>query len=265
MNQNNNDNKYSIYAQHINKTGIALGSAFKIKSDHIKSYSLSMDSIGNYVFVWSTSINSIRSIKGQRYDAFGVPLGPNFEVNTNSSYYGEYTPCIALNNYGGFVIVWSDGNIHAKCYNSFGMEEAPEFLINYTTCFNINPRPAFNNNDKFVIVWEKEFHSDGHFDISYTGTRNYIAAQRYTGSFTTAIANLSNPLQFKLHPNPAQNRVEIVIEGKVEIKILDLSGHIIKEETLQNNTLDIQDLKTGIYMIEVNQGGRKDIQKLIVE
>ena len=43
---------------------------------------------------------------GQRYDAAGTPLGPEFRVNTNVLY-GQERPTVAAENAGEFVVVWS--------------------------------------------------------------------------------------------------------------------------------------------------------------
>lgn len=82
--------------------------------------------------------------------------------------------------------------------------------------------------------------------------------------------------RYQVYPNPVDNNfVTIGMKSKknhdIQIKLFDLTGRIIKNVNLKdinsNPTyrLDIKELNAGMYILEINQGSEKYIEKLIVE
>ena len=87
------------------------------------------DAAGNFVVVWEGYRSGSYEIRARRYDAGGVPLGGEFQVNsytTGNQRFGA----VARNAAGAFVVVWdsrggtgSDTDsygVHARRYDAGG-------------------------------------------------------------------------------------------------------------------------------------------------
>jgi Ca2+-binding RTX toxin-like protein len=116
-----------------------------------------------------------------------TPLGNEFRVNTVTTESQEQ-PKIATDANGNFVVTWTDrrlpptepgfisGDIYAQRYNSAGVAQGANFLVNTTTVNGqYDPAIAENANGDFVIAWSSgsatPFSNDG-----------FIRAQRYNSA-----------------------------------------------------------------------------------
>ena len=103
--------------------------------------SMAMNASGNYVIVWISfgQDGDGNGIYAQRYSSNGVPNGLEFRVNTTTAS-SQILPSVAMDAAGDFVIAWQsygqDGDgygIYAQRYNSAGVSQGNEFLVNTTT------------------------------------------------------------------------------------------------------------------------------------
>ncbi len=61
-------------------------------------------------------------------------------------------------------------------------------------------------------------------------------------------------------PNPTENILSINVSAEMEnckVKISDLAGNDVRETTLSGNTLDISDLKSGMYILWLEHEGER--------
>lgn len=97
------------------------------------------------------------------------------------------------------------------------------------------------------------------FSYSYSGDIVYLHIDNQAGSIATFFANTLSDQEFlkqqiAIYPNPVSgvltiNHPDIRI---VCIKIYDLSARLIKETSLLNdNRIDVQDLKNGVYVVYI--------------
>lgn len=91
--------------------------------------------MGNFVVVWqsygsSGTDLSYASVQGQRYDSAGNPVGAEFQVNTYTPF-TQYTPAVASDSSGNFVVVWSSGGASAGDASSYSIQ-ARRYLANGT-------------------------------------------------------------------------------------------------------------------------------------
>jgi len=135
---------------------------------------------GTIVIVWdSPQDGSGTGIFGQRYSGAGVPLGPEFRVNTFTTG-NQSAPGVTSDIGGNFVVVWSselqDGSglgVFGQRYSSSGAPAGLEFRINsYTTGDQLAPALSVDKSGIFLVAWM----SDGQ-DGSGAG----IFGQRYIG------------------------------------------------------------------------------------
>ncbi|WP_159690023.1 PKD domain-containing protein [Cognatazoarcus halotolerans] len=140
---------------------------------------------GGYVIVW-TSVQASQFVSqdgwsdgvyGQRYDANGVPVGSEFQINSYTPNQ-QNTPAVAGLDGGGFVVMWQssgqDGSgwgIYGQRFDANGTPSGDEFLVNTgvsndQTDVDVASQPGGG----FVATWHTYY--DG---TSY----NQIMAQRF--------------------------------------------------------------------------------------
>jgi hypothetical protein len=121
------------------------------------------DANGNFVVVWLSSgqDGSNDGIFGQRFDASGIRLGSEFQVNTYTTSI-QYVPAVASDANGNFVVVWlsyaQDGSsfgVFGQRFNAFGSPQGSEFRVNsYTTGGQARADVAADADGNFVVVWD---------------------------------------------------------------------------------------------------------------
>jgi hypothetical protein len=115
--------------------------------------------------------------------ALGQPAGPEFQVNTYTTYI-QGDPSVAADAAGNFVVVWESlggdgsdtdiGSIQAQRYDDTGTPLGPQFQVNtYTSSDQRNPSVAAADAGNFVVVWDSvgSFGSDDY--------QNSIQGQRF--------------------------------------------------------------------------------------
>ncbi len=103
---------------------------------------------------------------------------------------------------------------------------------------------------------------------------NFIKNQSATNSLVEESENKSAKVspEVKLWPNPSSGKLNFDLGSKAknfEIKILDISGIEVMNKTINNLddsylSLDLQNLNTGYYFVQLNIDGQTNIQKLII-
>ncbi len=83
-------------------------------------------------------------------------------------------------------------------------------------------------------------------------------------NFINSLSNLS-PKVISIYPNPASDYIFFKnIASDVSVELLDLSGKLVRSLiNFNSNSLDIKDLKTGIYFVKINDGEKTHIEKII--
>ena len=86
-----------------------------------------------------------------------------------------------------------------------------------------------------------------------------------SGIQNTALQN------FEVFPNPAQGMVYVTVksEGSSQVSLLNLIGQTVRSYNVNSNVetfaMDIQGLKEGIYLVQVQSGNQISTKKLIIE
>jgi hypothetical protein len=154
---------------------------------------------GTFIVVWQSHgpDGDGGGIFGQRYDATGVRLGGEFQVNTYTTD-SQYTPAaVALDAAARFIVVWSsigqDGSksgVFGQRYDAAGQPLGSEFRVNtYTTNYQYNPAIAIDGQGRFVVVWQsylQEGSGGGIFAQRYDAAGQPLASEFRINSYTTA-------------------------------------------------------------------------------
>ena len=155
---------------------------------------IARNSSGEFIVVWQswTQDGSGFGVFGQHFDASGVALGGEFQVNTYSTN-NQYEPAVTVDTAGNFTVVWQsrlqDGSlngVYAQRYNGAGVPSGGPFRVNtYTTNEQQNPAVDTDGPGSFVVAWDSSCGSTFPCtaqDGSYAG----VFSQRY--SSTGAVA-----------------------------------------------------------------------------
>ncbi|QCS48015.1 cadherin repeat domain-containing protein (plasmid) [Picosynechococcus sp. PCC 11901] len=178
-----------IYGQRFDANGVPVGAEFQINTHAGSSKgspSITNLNSGGFVVTWTSSdqdggsvgtYGGASGIYGQRFDANGVPVGAEFQINTYIDDSQWQSSVTGLND-GGFVVVWQSdfqdgdqGGIYGQRFDANGVSVGAEFQINtYALSYQEQPSVIGLNNGGFVVVWQSDFQ-----DGSYRG----IYGQRF--------------------------------------------------------------------------------------
>jgi hypothetical protein len=119
---------------------------------------------GGYVIVWSDlsqtgADTSNYAVKAQIYDANGLKVGGEFQVNTTSTSGAQMVDSVAATPNGGFVAVFKTTNeqFKAQRFDSSGAPLGSELTV---TAFNVNHRNFESSvtvltNGTMIVTWAK--------------------------------------------------------------------------------------------------------------
>ena len=168
------DSMYDIRARMI--VGLALsGDEFQVNTTRLHTQTnpaVAVDSSGNGVVVWDSwyQDGSDRGVFGRRIDPSGSPLGPEFPVNTTTTY-SQARPAVRMRHGGGWAVVWESWQQESSGYGVFARVFSPdasplsgEFQVNTTEADYqwLADVEVFEDNSMAVVwcSWEQDG-SDG--------------------------------------------------------------------------------------------------------
>ena len=73
-------------------------------------------------------------------------------------------------------------------------------------------------------------------------------------------------LSLTAYPNPASNNIQVKLNSKAEnltYRIVNTLGQVVKRGQLNRNNINVSDIKSGIYVLEVNDGQKSITTKLV--
>jgi hypothetical protein len=73
--------------------------------------------------------------------------------------------------------------------------------------------------------------------------------------------------QISLYPNPVNNGILNIISPSNELKeisVFDVSGRLVLKTKTENNSIDVSQLKSGLYLLNISSNGSKKISKIII-
>lgn len=86
---------------------------------------------------------------------------------------------------------------------------------------------------------------------------------------TTGIAEQQPNLNVQIFPNPANDKINVLLfhKQKASIVLLNLNGQIVKTPQVEfnSNIIDVSGLKAGVYVVEVNGESGVQVHKFVKE
>jgi len=196
----NNSTGKDVYAAAFNSSGTALGSNFKVSTyandGEETSPDIAMNRHSNFVIAWNVLFGGYSGgdydIYAQRFTFPNLPSDSSFRVNDDGGGDYQFSPAVAMDSAGGFVIVWLDNrsgyvwDIFAQRYSPSGSALGSNFEVTSDPPNAVQnwPKVAMSASGSFVVAWEDD--RDGDEDIY---------AQRYSGSGVAQDSNfkVNNP------------------------------------------------------------------------
>lgn len=142
---------------------------------------------GDFVVSWNGNVpGDSTGIARQMYRRDPIATGGEFRANTFITD-KQRLSSVALDDAGDFIIVWQSYGqdaantygIYAQRYNSAGVAQGSEFLVNNTTAGNQTyANVAYDHNGNYIITWSSD--QSGTYDIYY---------RRFNASTGAALGN----------------------------------------------------------------------------
>ncbi len=161
-----------VAAQRFDADGARLGGEIHL-SNTAALESVAGLASGGFVATWMGGGNGTTSdIKARIFDQEGLPLGPEFTVNTADAVHQQSSQAIGLPG-GGFVVHWhdtggtsgGDPNVRAQMFDGSGAKLGSEFTVNTTLPGTQRDSTGIAlDGGGFVIVWA-DFPSGGEGDV----------------------------------------------------------------------------------------------------
>ena len=94
---------------------------------------------------------------------------------------------------------------------------------------------------------------------------NLAITQSFDATLSTEDITIIN--EFSLYPNPTDTGFVTISSSNSDalaIQVFDILGKQVKNEILTNNTLDVSNLTTGIYIVKITQDNASTTKKLVI-
>lgn len=169
---NQDGSAHGIFAQRYAADGSRAGNEFQVNTTFISLQQfpdVTPLADGGFIVTWNgLTLNDGYDVFGQRFDATGVPVGPEIQINTFTDNH-QYNPAIAGMADGGFVVAWQTypqngfgHRIHAQRYDANGQPIGSETAID-GDLGHIPDAVAIStlSNGGFVISWTSLTGQDG--------------------------------------------------------------------------------------------------------
>jgi len=152
---------WNVFCQHYNSLGQQIGGNVQVTTDTSCQWEpdVSCGAGGEFVVTWDDGRNGNWDVYGQRYDAEGDPVGQNFRVNDDGGSADQLGSGVAVNKYGEFVVVWTDGrsgegDVYARRYDAGGTAQGPSFrLSDVSTGAQLNPAIEARPDGGYWVAW----------------------------------------------------------------------------------------------------------------
>ena len=238
-----------IFGQRFDSNCNPAGDEFQINSEtsgNQREPAVTMDAEGNFVVTWYGPGEDKEDIFARRFNSNGQPLGSEFSVNSYTNDKQLY-PGVAMNNDGGFIIVWESSNIPGqsskaicgRLYASSGSSIGPEFVINEEASDSRYPDVAMDAEGDFAVVWMRDKSSNSIIARLYNA--DGTAKMEPFGVSTIRFSSITQP---SIAMDKAGNFVvawdgdpKLARQDDIHVRCYKPDGTAIGEQFIVNTTL----------------------------
>ncbi|MEP5255743.1 MAG: T9SS type A sorting domain-containing protein [Winogradskyella arenosi] len=145
-----------------------------------------------------------------------------------------------------------------------------ESLTNYTLTDGADAttaRTSFSDEDLIGSAIPTTLSNVTGLGGEYNGT--YQILPRYISDITEALSvNDFNTNTFSVYPNPTTTGSVTITSVNTEVmsvQVFDILGKQVKNEVITNNTLNVSNLKSGVYIVKITQNNASTTKKLVIK
>lgn len=143
--------------------------------------------------------------------------------------------------------------------NLLSLYENPTIAGSSSSTVSVTPSAAFTAFGGFM------FRQDG-----ATNTPTMIIDEltiNTTPTFTLSSSSFSQIDGLKMYPNPAKNNlfIETALNSDINVSIVNMLGKEVVNTNVVNNTVNVSNLTSGIYIVKITEEGKTSTKKLIIE
>lgn len=192
-----------VQARFYDTAGLPVGDQIQVNSyttGHQGMPDVAIDPLGRALIVWESNGSlgndtSATSVQARRFNRFGTPLGPQFQVNSYTTSY-QATPTAAFDGSGSFVVTWADSGgqgtdenfaIQARRFDAAAAPQGDAFQVNtYTTDNQGRPGVVAAAGGAFVVVWTSGRAGKGYSDFVLRGQAHDATGARAGEEFAVS-------------------------------------------------------------------------------
>ena len=177
------------------------------------------------------------------------------------------------------LVVFGGGNPTGS-FGSSTVQTASEGELNLSN--NGDVITIENTNGDVVLIY-----SSSDTGINHGSNQSVTRSPDFTGSFVlhtdansallfspgllidgTLSINTFSKEELSIFPNPVNNGIVTIkssISGDKKIKLYDITGRIVKQQILNSETLSLQTLTSGVYLLKVSIADKTSTTKLLIQ
>jgi len=177
---------------------------------------------------------------------------------------------ITVSSYGDYTVNF-EGELVICSGDTVWMEALLPYTLNFKWYDGTEPVPGGNTSTLVVTT-------PGHYWL----TASPGACPNWTATFglqitviwgsdpgcVTAIEDPEPSLDVKILPNPASDKLRISVAdfASVDLRLIDAQGKVVRERTFAEQTvIDVSDLPSGIYVLQLNSETGRAVKRIVVE
>jgi hypothetical protein len=232
------------------------------------------------------------------YDIIGVGRAADLAGTGNESHLFSYGGGLQISAAsfgadGDFVIAGHNGvalteDSETKAWSRLWNVETAGNGGNVTLGFDFDAEGITSTPSTEYKLWYKASETAIWTDLGVTPTisgsvLNFAVTDIQDGIYTVGIGTVGiesvllsgREEGFNIYPNPAKDKVMIQLEdqfnGRIDVRVRDIYGRLISAETVikstdsYNHEIDLSGLRTGTYMIEVNDNAKRSVKLFMVK
>ena len=197
------------------------------------------------------------------------------ENNTIESCVGKFTDAGgesgAYQNDEDFVITFKPSTAGARVkmnFTNFNIESGYDYMYIYDGFDDSAPQIGGDYTGTNSPGEVEATNADGVLTIRFTSDYMETAAG-WVADISCGIPSSINSIEeeFSMYPNPASSKINITSLNAGRYEILNIAGAIVAENYLErgNNSINIESLKAGAYIVRVRNSQNTAAYKLIVQ
>lgn len=217
------------------------------------------DPDGGYFALFASTSNSFRArfwVK-PTVDETSTTVDFTYTAGSTGTGFGQ------TQNLNDVVLVVLSYNVDSGVMNAWINPSSTDFgAMSAPTADFTDTDGTANTIDRFILRQDSTTETpDMVFDELRIGT---TWAEVTPSTLSTNDFNLD---QFSLYPNPTNTgfvTISSSANDAISVQVFDILGKQVKNETLANNTLDVSNLKTGVYIVKISQNNASTTKKLVI-